>query len=100
MSDYTAEWPLWVGNANINVTADHLGLSTALARRLWDWERLFNAHYSHETGGTLTRRVRSMPPRPMCCFVTSERNFVPRWLCLSTCGRSGKLSTPTSTTDV
>jgi hypothetical protein len=50
MSDYTAEWPLWVGNGHINVTADPLGLSTALARRLWEWERLFDAHYSHETG--------------------------------------------------
>jgi len=48
MSDYFAEWPLWVDN--INVTADHLGLSPALARRLWDWERLFDEHYSHETG--------------------------------------------------
>lgn len=48
MSDYTTEWPLWVGN--INVTADHLGLSPALARRLGDWERLFEAHYSHKTG--------------------------------------------------
>jgi hypothetical protein len=48
MSEYTSEWPLWVGN--INVTADHLGLSPALARRLWDWERLFDAHYSHESG--------------------------------------------------
>jgi|SRR3954452_19317961 hypothetical protein len=48
MSDYTSEWPLWVGN--VNVTADHLGLSSALAGRLWDWGQLFDAHYSHQTG--------------------------------------------------
>ena len=48
MSDYSSEWPLWIGN--VNVTADHLGLSSALACRLWDWERHFDTHHNHKSG--------------------------------------------------
>jgi hypothetical protein len=100
MSDYMAEWPLWVGNGNFNVTAEHLGLSTALARRLWDWERLFDAHYSHETGWDSESARAEYAAQADVLFRDLRADFVPTWLCLSTCGHSGKLRTPTSMTEV
>lgn len=48
MSDYRAESPVWVGR--YLVAPEYLGISADLARRLREWQQLFEEHFDDARG--------------------------------------------------